>query len=107
VSRNLRYTEDELREQWSFIDALVDSQASALRSGARDPEEDETQSVTQDAQLLREVSDLRERVRTLEAERDVLRERLRAVEAQRAPAPVASRQVLEARVRNWWRRVSR
>jgi hypothetical protein len=126
VSRNLRYSEDELREQWSFIDALVEKQASALRSGVQDPEEETVEAATPDPLLLDELEQLRERVRALEAERASLLERLRIAEtaaredrAQPARQPVAAvvppsrpaskpaARSLETRVRDWWRRLSR
>ena len=129
MSRNLRYSEDELREQWAFIDSLVDTQAASLRSGVQDPEEDTVDVVTQSADLQREIDTLRERVRRLERERDELLQRVRAAERAaavvaapvRAPAqPVEAprpqalpRPVqpappsVERRVREWWRRISR
>ena len=110
MSRNLRYSEDELRDQWSFIDGLVDSQARALRTGPQDPEEDAVQlAVPPD--LVHEVDVLRARVSALETERRELLERLRIAEmvvkpAPMRPAPPRSRPV-ESRIRDWWRRVSR
>ena len=109
MSRPLRYSEDELREQWAFLDALVDRQASSLRSGVGDPEEESEPGPSHDA-LLREVSELRARVSVLEAERRDILERLRlaesAAEPPVAPRPVEPRSV-ESRLRDWWRRVSR
>jgi hypothetical protein len=123
VSRNLRYSEDELREQWSFIDSLVESQASALRSGVQDPEEEPVEVMAPDPELLRELDMLRERVRSLETERAALLARLRTAEDAAArgvsppptpprpwaspPAAPAPPRGLESRVRAWWRRVSR
>ena len=127
MSPNLRYSEDELREQWAFIDSLVDSQASALRSGAQDPEE-EPVAAAPDAGLLHELDALRERIRLLEAERALLLERVRVAEAigasaaasppREEPAPLQPAQPprpqprpashrVEAAVRGWWRRISR
>lgn len=123
MSPDLRYSEDELREQWSFIDALVESQAAALRSGAQDPEEETPGPQPAPTDLAAEVESLRDRVRVLEAdresllerirglqtERDSLRERLRTPHPQgplRVAAPPPARP-LESRVREWWRRLSR
>ena len=36
-----RHSEEELRQQWAFLDALVDRQAASLKSGIQDPEEDD------------------------------------------------------------------
>ena len=36
-----RHSEEELRQQWAFLDALVDRQAASLKSGVQDPEEDD------------------------------------------------------------------
>lgn len=112
MSRNLRYSEDELREQWAFIDSLVDSKAAALRSGTQDPEEDAAVTPTADAELLSELAVLRDRVRALESERASLLERLRAAGAagvaratQATPPPPQRR--FETRVRDWWRRLTR
>ena len=37
-----RHSEEELRQQWAFLDALVERQATSLKSGAQDPEEEMT-----------------------------------------------------------------
>jgi flagellar motility protein MotE (MotC chaperone) len=117
VSRNLRYSEDELRDQWAFIDSLVDSQAAALRSGAQDPEEEALELAAPAQDLLRELDTLRERVKQLEAEREHLLERVRIAEIVTSPVPAARQPVhrpaqpaprrAESRIRDWWRRISR
>lgn len=113
MSRNLRYSEDELREQWSFLDALVDRQAATLRAGVQDPEDEVIESVQASEALQRELDTLRERVRVLEAERRELLERLHIAERARAAPPQARRPAprvteahhVESRLRDWWRRI--
>jgi hypothetical protein len=112
VSGNLRYSEDELRDQWAFIDSLVETQAAALRTGTPDPEEDDAPPAAApgpDPGLLHELEVLRARVAALEAERRELRERLRLAELPHRPAAVAAAAPRPApsRVREWWRRISR
>jgi hypothetical protein len=41
VSSVPRHSEEELRQQWAFLDALVDRQAASLKSGVQDPEEED------------------------------------------------------------------
>jgi chromosome segregation ATPase len=53
------HSEDELLEQWDFLDAMVERQAAALRAGVQDVEEDD--------QALVAVSELEELRRQLEA----------------------------------------
>jgi len=102
VTRAATYSEDELREQWAFLDALVDRQAASLRSGTQDPEELDLAAATPEYDgLLRELDTLRERVVSLERERDELRRTLHASERRAAPA----RQPSDDR-RPWWRRLS-
>ena len=36
-----RHSEEELRQQWAFLDALVDRQAASLKSGIQDPEDED------------------------------------------------------------------
>jgi len=126
MSRNLRYTEDELRDQWAFIDSLVESQAAALRSGAQDPEEEVVELASATPGLQHELDVLRARIRALETERRELLERLRIAEMVMAPAPqqpprgaapparqdgsrvpVAQPRTVESKIRSWWRRVIR
>ncbi|HKR98865.1 MAG TPA: hypothetical protein VJU79_05065 [Candidatus Dormibacteraeota bacterium] len=122
MSRNLRYSEDELRDQWAFIDALVDSQARALRSGPQDPEDDVVEVIKPPDDLVHELEVLRVRVTALETEKRELLERLRIAEMVVAPAPPAASAVpvphpaaapdvqprrVETRIRDWWRRISR
>ena len=102
MTRAATYSEDELREQWAFLDALVDRQAASLRSGTQDPEElDVAAAAPEYDGLLRELDSLRERVASLERERDELRRLLHASERRAEPA----RQPNEER-RPWWRRLS-
>ncbi len=125
MSRNLRYSEDELRDQWAFIDSLVDSQAAALRSGSQDPEEETLDLPPPHLDLLQQLDVLRERVSVLEAERGALLERVRIAEMVASPAPVPRTAAqrpeppplprpaqqpprrVDSRVREWWRRISR
>jgi len=102
VTRAATYSEDELREQWTFLDALVDRQAASLRSGTQDPEElDVAAAAPEYDGLLRELDSLRERVASLERERDELRRLLHASERRAEPG----RQPNQER-RPWWRRLS-
>jgi len=110
MSRGLRYSEDELRDQWAFIDSLVDSQAKALRSAPPDPEEDVVEVAVAPPEMTHELEVLRARVSALEAERRELLERLRIAEmvAMPAPPPAPARpRPVETRLRDWWRRISR
>jgi chromosome segregation ATPase len=100
VTRAAAYSEDELREQWAFLDALVERQAASLRTGVQDPEEVDTAVTVEYDQLLRELDQLRTRVAALERERDDLRRRLHAGE-RRAAAPHEPHER-----RPWWRRLS-
>ena len=86
TSGSTPYSEDELLQQWNFLDAMVERQAASLRAGNQDPEEDEHAAVTPvpagDGELIR----LRERVATLDAEAETWhRERARydEMEAER------------------------
>ena len=102
MTRTATYSEDELRDQWSFLDALVDRQAASLRSGIQDPEELEAPAtVIEHDSLLRELDSLHARIGHLERERDELRRRLHASERRAAS-------VHDARSdrRPWWRRLS-
>ena len=102
MTRTATYSEDELREQWAFLDTLVDRQAASLRSGTQDPEEIDLAATAPEYDgLLRELDALRRRVGSLEKERDELRRRLQASDQRAAPASGAR----EAR-RPWWRRLS-
>jgi seryl-tRNA synthetase len=123
VTRPARYSADELRDQWAFLDALVERQASSLRAGVQDPEEDEpliNAVAAADAALLRELDVLRVRVGEIDGLReriDSLRKRVRALEAERrellqrlreTPAvPAAADHHDNRSIRKWWRRVSR
>jgi hypothetical protein len=68
--------DDELLDQWSFLDSMIDKQAASLRAGAQDPEEDETGAIAAGAGAgtgAVELAGLRTRVTALEAERDAAR----------------------------------
>ena len=86
-----RHSEEELRQQWAFLDALVDRQAASLKSGVQDPEEDEAPvaMVAPDPTYLEEISTLTERVTTLEDERTVLLRRIDLSEQARIAAESA------------------
>lgn len=95
-----RHSEEELRQQWAFLDALVDRQAASLKSGIQDPEEDDltVPMVAGEAPYLEEISTLTQRVSTLEDERTTLLRRIdlseearMAAEAARAAADSARR----------------
>lgn len=101
MTRTATYSEDELREQWAFLDALVERQAASLRTGVQDPEEIDTPVTADHDRLLRELDELRARVITLERERDELRRRLHTSER---PAAAVPRDRHERRP--WWRRLS-
>jgi septal ring factor EnvC (AmiA/AmiB activator) len=103
VSSVPRHSEEELRQQWAFLDALVDRQAASLKSGIQDPEEDNltVPMVADEAPYLEEISTLTQRVTTLEGERTALLRRIdlseearMAAEAARAAAD-AARQTAE------------
>ena len=129
-----RHSEEELRQQWAFLDALVDRQAASLKSGIQDPEEDDVvvPMVAADTSYIEEISTLTQRVTTLEDERDTLLRRIDlaeqarvAAESGRASAEAArlaaertladERARLEAekraqlpplgRRKNWWKRI--
>ncbi|MFN2452491.1 MAG: hypothetical protein ABR541_09075 [Candidatus Dormibacteria bacterium] len=76
--------EDELLEQWSFLDSMVERQAEALRTGSQDAEE--VDAVTPDAQGPDDVALLRGRIAVLERDAAALRAQLegRDREIQRA-----------------------
>jgi hypothetical protein len=91
VSSVPRHSEEELRQQWAFLDALVDRQAASLKSGVQDPEEDDliVPMVAPDASYLEEISTLTERVTTLEDERVTLLRRIDLAEEARIAAESA------------------
>ena len=86
-----RHSEEELRQQWSFLDALVDRQAKSLKSGFQDPEEDDGPVVAGSADVLYrdEISTLTHRVTALEGERTVLLRRIDLAEEARLAAESA------------------
>lgn len=92
-----RHSEEELRQQWAFLDALVDRQASSLRAGSQDPEEDDLAPVVAapETSYLEEISTLTRRVSTLEGERFTLLRRLDLAEEARMAAEEA-REAAEA-----------
>ncbi len=109
-----RHSEEELRQQWAFLDALVDRQAASLKSGNQDPEEEDltvaATAAPADGHYLEEISALSRRVTTLEAERATLLRRIdlaeqarMAAEAGRAAAETArataERALADAQVR--------
>jgi septal ring factor EnvC (AmiA/AmiB activator) len=91
VSSVPRHSEEELRQQWAFLDALVDRQAASLKSGAQDPEEDDAAvaMVAPDPTYLEEISTLTQRVTTLEGERTALLRRIDLSEEARVAAESA------------------
>jgi hypothetical protein len=88
VSSVPRHSEEELRQQWAFLDALVDRQAASLKSGVQDPEEDDLSvpMVAANPSALEEISTLTQRVATLEDERTALLRRIDLAEQARVAA---------------------
>jgi hypothetical protein len=88
VSSVPRHSEEELRQQWAFLDALVDRQASSLKSGVQDPEEDELPLAAARTDVLYkdEISVLTHRVTALEGERTALLRRIDLAEQARLAA---------------------
>jgi hypothetical protein len=89
VSTVPRHSEEELRQQWAFLDALVDRQAASLKSGSQDPEEEDVPvaaAVATDRVYLEEISTLTRRVTTLESERATLLRRIDLAEQARMAA---------------------
>ena len=95
-----RHSEEELRQQWAFLDALVDRQAASLKSGIQDAEEEDltVPMMSADTAYLEEISTLTQRVTTLEDERATLLRRIdlseearMAAESARAAAEAARR----------------
>jgi hypothetical protein len=90
VSSVPRHSEEELRQQWAFLDALVDRQASSLKSGVQDPEEDmPVVAARTDVGYSEEISVLTHRVTALEGERTVLLRRIDLAEQARLAAETA------------------
>jgi septal ring factor EnvC (AmiA/AmiB activator) len=91
VSSVPRHSEEELRQQWAFLDALVDRQAASLKSGVQDPEEDDLTApmVAANPSYLEEISTLTQRVSTLEDERTALLRRIDLAEQARMAAESA------------------
>jgi hypothetical protein len=91
VSSVPRHSEEELRQQWAFLDALVERQASSLKSGVQDPEEDDLAVVAAQADPSNadEITALTERVTTLEVERTTLLRRIDLAEEARVAAETA------------------
>ncbi len=69
MSEDFGYTEQDLLEQWTFLDAMVDRQATQLRAGIQDDEESAAPVAIMNAG---ELPALRARVEELERVRDVL-----------------------------------
>lgn len=86
-----RHSEEELRQQWAFLDALVDRQAASLKSGSQDPEEEDlpVAAVAADGHYLDEISTLTRRLTTLESERSTLLRRIDLAEQARMAAETA------------------
>ena len=95
-----RHSEEELRQQWAFLDALVDRQAASLKSGVQDPEEDDISVPMVDASssYLEEISTLTRRVTTLEDERSTLLRRIDLAEEARMAAESARSAAESARL---------
>lgn len=107
---------EELIEQWDFLDAMIERQATSLRAGRQDPEEeDESSAITvasADADALRsrlteaetmvaELTPVRERLAALEVEASDLRRRLEDAQHQiseHTSRRAATEQELEARL---------
>lgn len=120
MSAARRHSEDELREQWAFLDTLVERQASTLRAGVQDPDEEELELAAAQVEATRadEITVLRRRIDALEAERAQLLRRLDLTEQARVAAEdarasaEASRAIAatpaagSSRIRSWWRRLS-
>jgi hypothetical protein len=100
VSSVPRHSEEELRQQWAFLDALVDRQAASLKSGFQDPEEDDAGPavVAANAGYLEEISTLTQRVTTLEGERETLLRRIDLAEEARMAAETARATAVAARL---------
>jgi hypothetical protein len=100
VSSVPRHSEEELRQQWAFLDALVDRQAASLKSGVQDPEEDDLTVPMVDAgsTYLEEISTLTQRVTTLEDERSTLLRRIDLAEEARMAAESARTAAESARL---------
>jgi hypothetical protein len=100
VSSVPRHSEEELRQQWAFLDALVDRQAASLKSGVQDPEEDDVSVPMVDAgsTYLEEISTLTRRVTTLEDERSTLLRRIDLAEEARMAAESARSAAESARL---------
>jgi hypothetical protein len=91
VSSVPRHSEEELRQQWAFLDALVERQATSLKSGVQDPEEDDLAAVAAraDPPNADELSALTQRVTNLEVERTTLLRRIDLAEEARVAAETA------------------
>jgi hypothetical protein len=91
VSSVPRHSEEELRQQWAFLDALVERQATSLKSGVQDPEEEDlpVAAVDADGHYREEISTLTRRVTTLETERTTLLRRIDLSEQARMAAESA------------------
>jgi hypothetical protein len=91
VSSVPRHSEEELRRQWAFLDQLVERQASSLKSGVQDPEEEDLPVVAgrADVQHGDEITTLTQRVTTLEVERTTLLRRIDLAEEARLAAETA------------------
>lgn len=95
-----RHSEEELRQQWAFLDALVDRQAASLKSGSQDPEEVDVPvaaAVPADGLYLEEISTLTRRVTTLESERTTLLRRIDLAEQARVAAETGRAEAEAAR----------
>jgi hypothetical protein len=91
VSSVPRHSEEELRQQWAFLDALVERQATSLKSGVQDPEEEDlpVAAVEADGHYREEISTLTRRVTSLETERTTLLRRIDLSEQARMAAESA------------------
>jgi hypothetical protein len=98
VSSVPRHSEEELRQQWAFLDALVDRQASSLKSGVQDPEEVDLVAPADAAGTLQqeEIANLTRRVTTLEGERQALLRRIDLSEEARMAAETARAEAEDA-----------
>jgi DNA repair exonuclease SbcCD ATPase subunit len=71
--------EDELFAQWDFLDAMVERQATSLRSGIQDPEESEEEL---QPPVNGEIEELRSRVAALEKEKTTLQKQVAIANGQ-------------------------
>ena len=77
------HSEDELLEQWDFLDAMVDRQAAQLRAGIQDSEEVDEPTAAVDVVARAELDALGAKLESLRREHDALRAEHTALQAER------------------------